>query len=582
MKELIAGIDLGTTNSAIAFARDGLPETILIDGQPTMPSCVGIDPNGKLIVGQPARNMLIASPESTVLSIKRKMGQDAPVPLGGRTFSPEEISSFILRRLKEEAEKYLGQAVRKAVITVPAFFDENQRKATQNAGALADLEVVRIINEPTAAVLAYEAGHSDDERILVYDLGGGTFDVSVVVVEAGVVEVKASHGDTQLGGDDFDQLLIQHVVDEFHRQHNIFLNENPRTMRRLKVILERAKCQLSDEPFVKIREEFIHDDLHLETEIRRDDYEEMIAPYLQKTLDCIHHSLQDAHFLPGDIAKVMLVGGATRTPLVHRTIEEKLRLVPRWEINPDLIVALGASIAGASIAGEKTKSILVDITAHSFGVEALSMTYEGERLVYSPIIHRNTPLPVSKSEIFSTCYDEQTEVDVTVYEGEDPVPANNTLIGQFRVEGLRKVGHGNPIVINLHLDLNGMRKVTATEKETGLNKTVTLDTRGAKSTLDLDKAKKNIESLVKETDESVAAEDDLSGGEPIDIQSLLRTAKDLRKRAEALLQKGVSEEDAKEIRSLLDRSGEAVKVRDSQQLNSLNESLSDIIFYLED
>ena len=580
MKELIAGIDLGTTNSAIAFVRDGVPETVPIDGQPTMPSCVGIDPNGKLIVGQPARNMLIASPESTVLSIKRKMGQDTRVTLGERSFTAEEISSFILRRLKVEAERFLGQPVRKAVITVPAFFDENQRKATQNAGALADLEVVRIINEPTAAVLAYEAGHTGDERILVYDLGGGTFDVSVVVVESGVVEVKASHGDTQLGGDDFDQLLIQQVVEEFHRQHNIFLNENPRTMRRLKVILERAKCQLSDLPFVKIREEFIHDDLHLETELRRDEYEEMIAPYLQKTLDCIHHALQDAHLLPGEIAKVMLVGGATRTPSVQQIIEEKLRLAPRWEINPDLIVALGASIAGAGIAGEKTKSILVDITAHSFGVEALAMTYEGERLLYSPIIHRNTPLPVSKSEIFSTYHDNQTEVDVTVYEGEDPVPANNTLIGQFRVEGLRKVGQGNPIVINCHLDLNGMLKVTAIEKETGLNKTVTLDTRGARSTLDLDQARTNIQSLFAETDQTGAAEEE-PPREPTDDQSL-RTAKDLRKRADVLLQKGVSEEDAKEIRDLLSRSAEAVKAHDSKTLSALNDSLSDIIFYLED
>ena len=580
MKELIAGIDLGTTNSAIAFVRDGVPETIPIDGQPTMPSCVGIDPNGKLIVGQPARNMLIASPESTVLSIKRKMGQDTRVVLGERSFSAEEISSFILRRLKVEAEKFLGQPVQKAVITVPAFFDENQRKATQNAGALADLEVVRIINEPTAAVLAYEAGHTGDERILVYDLGGGTFDVSVVVVESGVVEVKASHGDTQLGGDDFDQLLIQQVVDEFHRQRSIFLNEDPRTMRRLKVILERAKCQLSDLPFVKIREEFIHEDLHLETELRRDEYEEMIAPYLQKTLDCIHHALQDAHLLPSEIAKVMLVGGATRTPLVQRIIEEKLRLAPRWEINPDLIVALGASIAGAGIAGEKTKSILVDITAHSFGVEALAMTYEGERLLYSPIIHRNTPLPVSKSEIFATYHDNQTEVDVTVYEGEDPVPANNTLIGQFRVEGLRKVGPGNPIVINCHLDLNGMLKVTAIEKETGLNKTVTLDTRGAKSTLDLEQARTNIQSLFGETGETGVPEQE-PRGRPSDDQSL-RMAKDLRKRADALLEKGVSEDDAKEIRDLLRRSAEAVKEHDLEALNALNDSLSDIIFYLED
>jgi molecular chaperone DnaK len=581
MKEVIAGIDLGTTNSAIAFLKDGVPEIVSIDGQPTMPSCVGIDPNGKLLVGQPARNMLIAAPESTVLSIKRKMGQDIRVPLGERDFSPVEISSFILRRLKDEAEKFLDQPVRKAVITVPAFFDESQRKATQDAGALADLEVVRIINEPTAAVLAYDAGHSGDERILVYDLGGGTFDVSVVVVEAGVVEVKASHGDTQLGGDDFDQLLVQHVVDEFHRNHHIFLNENPRTMRRLKLILERAKCQLSDEPFVKIREEYIHDDLHLETEIRRHEYEEMIAPYLHKTLDCIHQGLQDARLLPGDISKVMLVGGATRTPMVHQLIEEKLRIVPRWEINPDLIVAFGASIAAAGMAGEKTKSILVDITAHSFGVEALTMTDEGERLVYAPIIHRNTPLPVSKSEIFSTYVDNQTEVEITVYEGEDPVPENNTLIGQFNVEGLRRAGRGNPIVINFNLDLNGMLKVTATEKETGLNKTVTLDTRGARSSLDLKEARENIRSLVAEPAENSAAEQEASAS-PADDETLLRTAKDLRKRAEALLQKGVSDEDASEIRDLLKQSAEAVKMHDSGKLSTLSDRLSDIIFYLED
>jgi molecular chaperone DnaK len=581
MKEVIAGIDLGTTNSAIAFVRDGVPEVVPIDGQPTMPSCVGIDPNGKLVVGQPARNMLIASPESTVLSIKRKMGEDTRVALGERSFSPEEISSFILRRLKDEAEKFLGHPVQKAVITVPAFFDDNQRKATQNAGTLAGLEVVRIINEPTAAVLAYEAGHSADERILVYDLGGGTFDVSVVVVESGVVEVKASHGDTHLGGDDFDQLLVQHVVDEFHRQHHVFLNEDPRTLRRLKVILERAKCQLSDEPFVRIREEYIYDDLHLEMEIRRDEYEEMIAPYLQKTLDCIHHALQDARLLPGDIAKVMLVGGATRTPLVHQLIEEKLEIVPRWEINPDLIVALGASVAAAGIAGEETKSILVDITAHSFGVEAITMTYEGERMVYSPIIHRNTPLPVSRSEIFSTYQDGQTEVDVTVYEGEDPVPERNTFIGQFRVEGLRKAPAGNPIVVNFNLDLNGILKVTATEKETGLNKTVTLDTRGANSSFEIDKARENIQSLVEEPAENRAVEEE-SGAGPVDDQDLLRTAKDLRKRAETLFQKGISEDDASEIRDLLKQSAEAVKVHDREKLSALNERLSDIIFYLED
>ncbi len=277
----------------------------------------------------------------------------------------------------------------------------------------------------------------------------------------------------------------------------------------------------------------------------------------------------------------MLVGGATRTPLVHQFIEEKLRIVPRWEINPDLIVALGASIAAAGMAGEKTKSILVDITAHSFGVEAVTMTLEGEQLVYAPIIHRNTPLPVSKSEIFSTVHDNQTEVDVTVYEGEDPVPQNNTLIGQFRVEGLRRAAEGNPIVINFNLDLNGMLKVTAIEKETDLKKTVTLDTRGARSTLELEEARKNIKSLVQEPAEKRAVEEDFSA-DPVDDQTLLRTAKDLRKRAEALLQRGVSEDDASEIRDLLKRSAEAVKTHDRERMNSLSDRLSDLIFYLED
>jgi molecular chaperone DnaK len=588
MTEIIVGIDLGTTNSAIAYVKDGEPEIIPIDGQPTMPSCVGIDPAGKLIVGQPARNMLIAAPESTVLSIKRHMGQDAPVTMGGKSFSPEEISSFILRRLKTEAEKFLGQPVTKAVITVPAFFNEAQRKATQNAGALAELDVVRIINEPTAAALAYEAGHASDQRILVYDLGGGTFDVSVVVVEAGVVEVKASHGDTHLGGDDFDQLLVQHVVDEFHEKHGVFLNEDTKTMRRLKVVLERAKCQLSDEPFVSIREEYIHGDLHLETEISRVDYEGMIRPYLLKTIDCLHQSMQDARLLSRDLSKVMLVGGATRTPLVHRLIEEKLGIVPRWEINPDLIVALGASISGSGLAGAKSKSILVDITSHSFGTAVVMGEFFNEHLEYAPIIHRNTPLPVSKSDCFFTMSDRQPCVDVRVYEGEDPIPDNNTLIGRFLIEGLSKVPAGSPILVNFNLDLNGMLKVTAIEKDTGLKKSVTLDTRGARPSLDLEEARKNIESLIHpdvETEEDDATEADDAPPEAAagpDHEALLRSAKDLRKRGEALLTQGISEDDAGEVRGLLKQSAEAVSARAWEELQNLNETLSDLIFYLED
>lgn len=581
MKEIIVGIDLGTTNSAVAYVKDGLPEIIPIDGQPTMPSCVGIDPGGRLVVGQAARNMLITSPESVVLSIKRKMGEDTRVTLGEKSFSPEEISSFILRRLKEEAEKFLGQPVRKAVVTVPAFFDESQRKATQQAGLLADLEIVRIINEPTSAALAYDAGHTEHERILVYDLGGGTFDVSVVAIEKGIVEVLASHGDTKLGGDDFDQLLIQRTVDEFHAQHGVFLNEDLKTMRRLKVILERAKCQLSDEPYVKIREEYIHGQLHLETEISRLDYEEMIAPYLQKTIDCIHQGLQDARLIPADIAKIMLVGGATRTPLVHRLIEERIGLVPRWEINPDLIVALGASISAASMAGEKSKAILVDITAHSFGIKVLDDSpFSFGEFLYAPIIHRNTPLPVHKTESFTTSHDNQTTVEVVVYQGEDPDPDQNTLIGKFIVEGLSKAPQGNLVLVSLNLDLNGMLKVTATEKITGLSKTVTLDTRGTRSTLDLEEARKNIYALVQGSSEASApsAEEE----ESLVQQEALNTVRDLRKRADALLATGIGADDAAEISDLLKQSAEAVTTRDWDSLQTLNDTLSDLLFYLED
>lgn len=585
MKDIILGIDLGTTNSAVAYLKDGRPEIIPIDGQPTMPSCVGIDPTGRLVVGQAARNMLITSPESTVLSIKRKMGQDTKITLGDRSFSPEEISSFILSRLKNEAEKALGQPIGKAVITVPAFFDESQRKATQQAGELANLEVVRIINEPTAAALAYQAGHSSQERIIVYDLGGGTFDVSVVSVEDGVVEVLASHGDTHLGGDDFDDLLVQHVVSDFQKKHGIFLNNEPKTLRRLKIILERAKCQLSDEPYVKIREEYIYGDLHLELELSRLEYEAMISAYLQETLDCIHKSLQDAKLVSSGITKVMLVGGSTRTPLVQEIIEQNLHITPRWEINPDLIVALGASIAGASMAGEKIETILVDIASHTMGVQALIEDFGG--LGYAPIIHRNTPLPASKTESFSTAQDSQAEVEVVVYQGESQDLDENTLIGKFTATGLSLVPAGNTILINFSLDLNGMLKVTATEKATGLSKAVVLDTRNARPTLDLDEARKNIQNLLEDSDffsgHSEEATDDSDGdSDATDAASSIETANDLRKRAEVLVAKGIGSEDADEIKELLDKSVEAIQTKDIAALEALNETLSDILFYLED
>jgi len=588
MSDLIVGIDLGTTNSELAVIQNGNIRVLPIHGRPIMPSCVGLDPGGKLIVGQSARNQLVAAPDRTVVSIKRKMGEDVKVTLGDREFSPEEISSFVLRELKKEGERELGQPIRKAVITVPAFFNERQRKATQVAGELAGLEVVRIINEPTAAALAYGAGVQEGETMLVYDLGGGTFDVSVVVVEQGVVEVKASHGDVHLGGDDFDDLLVEHAVAAFQRQHDVDLNPDTSTRRRLKVVMERVKRTLSDEPFVAIREEYIAGQRHLEMEVLRDEYERLILPLLEKTLDCCHRSLNDAKLGPKDIRKVMLVGGATRTPLVHSLLRDRMRLDPRFEIDPDLIVAMGASIQGGVIAGEKRHSILVDITPHTWNTTAVSLRRGSEELVCVPIIPRNTPLPASKSEMVFTMYDDQEKTQVDVYQGEGDLPEQNTLIGDFMVEGLSEVPAGNPIVIHFDLDLNGMLKVTATEKITGLAKSVTLDTHG-QHIVNVDEARRNIAALVGEPDGA-----GVTGGmnraegaaeaiiETTDTQELLKTAKDLRKRGESLLQKNLGSDDADEIRELIHQSAVAIKEGNWDTLSAKNDALSDLIFYLED
>jgi molecular chaperone DnaK len=509
------------------------------------------------------------------------MGEAIKLGLGDKQYSPEEISSFILRELKKEGERALGCSINKAVITVPAFFNEQQRRSTQIAGELAGLEVVRIINEPTAAALAYGAGNAAGETMLVYDLGGGTFDVSVVVVESGVVEVKASHGDTHLGGDDFDQLLVNHAIQEFKKRHNVDLQGDAKALRRLKVALERAKRTLSDEPFVAVREEYLDGSHHLELEIRRDQYEDMISGLLEKTLECIHQSLNDAKLAPKDINKIMLVGGATRTPMVHRLLKERLGLEPRFEINPDLIVSMGAAIQAGVIAGEKRHSILVDITPHTYSTGALCHSSYMPDLMCVPIIPRNTPLPASKSEAFRTVIGNQDKAEITVYQGESTIPEENNLIGTFFVEGLGNVPAGNLIVIHYDLDVNGMLKVTATEKNTGLAKTVALDTRGQK-VLNVDEARKNIASLVGKSDSGDAGEVAQESDMEEDAESMLATAKDLRKRAESLLEKKISDDDSEEIRNLLHASSQAIKERDWTTLGAKNDTLSDLLFYLED
>lgn len=598
--EPVVGIDLGTTNSAIALVSEGAITMIPVQGQDTMPSAVGLDPAGQLIVGQAPKNQSISAPENTILSIKRLMGTEETVSLGGKSYRPEEISALILGELKRAAEAHLGQPVTRAVITVPAFFNERQRQATQDAGQLAGLDVLRIINEPTAAALAYGANTSTDhekETLLVYDLGGGTFDVSLVTVEQGVVEVRASHGDTHLGGDDFDEALAKLAGERFRESHPEEADElSAPVRRRLKAVMERTKIALSDQPFAAVNEEFLTESAHLTTEIERRDYEALIEPWIEKTLECLQRTLSDAAVTASQIDKIMLVGGASRTPFVQEILQDRLGALPRHDINPDLIVAMGAAIQGAALSGQPAPAILIDITAHSYGINALvnapGMFMPVEACNH--IVRRGNPLPVKKSEVFSTYSDDQEIVNVKVYQGESLRPEENLKIGEFKIEGLAKVPRGNLIVVQFEIDLNGLLNVTAIEKETGLSKTVTIDTAGHHR-INLDAARTNLAALFGDQDGDIeeleelgeAAEDesggdaDLSRGETAP-KGLLAGAKSLRKRAEASLDRGVSEADAAEIRALLESSSAAISQRDWATLEENDEKLSDVLFYLED
>src|SRR5437660_9437771 len=480
MNEPIVGIDLGTTNSEVALVRERQAEVLAEDGDPILPSFVGLSEDGRLLVGKAARNQWVMAPERTVKSIKRLMGQDVKVRLGDQEYRPQEISAMILRTLRDRAAQQLGTSVTKAVITVPAYFNDAQRQATREAGELAGLEVVRILNEPTAASLTYDPSQRDLQRMMVYDLGGGTFDVSIVQAQEGVVEVLASHGDTQLGGDDFDDLLLKQVCERFQQEHGVDLRNNLVAKARLLNAVETAKRALSYHPFARIEEEFIADkngqSLHLSTEISRDDYEDMIRPLMDRTMDCVQRALDDSHLTGSAIDKVVLVGGSTRTPLVSRLLEERLGQPAHQEVNPDLCVAMGASVQAALIAGMDVGAVLVDITPHTLGIRTLD-TIAGMDFPFrfAPILHRNTPLPASRSEVFHTVYDSQDSVEIDVYQGESDDVRRNYRVGKFLIQGLARVPAGNQIVVQLDLNLDGMLRVSAREKATGLQKQVTIE-----------------------------------------------------------------------------------------------------------
>lgn len=583
MDSLIIGIDLGTTNSVVSVLKEGLPVVIPVDGDKTMPSCVGLAEDGSVRVGKAARNQLVAHPEQTILSVKRKMGTDEIIQLGDKRFTPVDISSLILAKLRDAASQYLQQPVHKAVITVPAYFDEHQREATRKAGEQAGLEVVRIVNEPTAAAMAYSVNSKSNETLLVYDLGGGTFDVSVVTSHDGITEVKASHGDTHLGGDDFDALLIDSVSQAFKVDHGIDLRENLTARTRLKIALERAKCQLSDHPFTTVKEEFITADQHLDIELSRSDFESQIDRYLDKTVDCIRKALDDAHIQASQLDKVILVGGSTRIPAVHRLIEEKTGTLPRGEVDPDLIVAMGAAMLAGSIAGQALKTVLVDITPHTFSTAALGYPDEfgAPQLICRPIIPRNTPIPTRKSEVFYKMHPEQQVINCTVYQGESLIPEENTLVHEFEVNDLSTREDAMEIIVHYDLNLNGMLEVTVVEKTTGKKHSALVNTRKIKPSAISDEVI-DIQDYIGQLNQPLKHSSDSAESTPdADFVSF-------KKRAESLIQQAqetcteLNAEDKQELDDLSAEIHAAIKDQDTESLASLIQSLEDFIFYVND
>ncbi len=601
MTDVIVGIDLGTTNSEVAALLDGKVRVIASEGEEILPSFVGLSPTGALLVGTPARNQFTAFPERTIKSIKRRMGSSEKVRLGDREYTPAEISAFILKALKTRAEAALKTAVSRAVITVPAFFSDAQRQATRDAGAIAGLEVVRIVNEPTAAALAYGEDRQGDRTVLVYDLGGGTFDVSIVQQSGDVTEVLASHGNTLLGGDDFDQLLVEALHGRFLSEGGPDLREDRRAMGRLLRAAEEAKKQLSFEPYVKVREEHLAEKngvpMHLDTEVSREEYEALISHLVERTFDSVHKALLDAGKKPADLAEILLVGGATRTPMIGELLEGRTGLRPRQDVHPDLCVALGAGVLASRLAGHDVNRVLVDVSPYSFGPEHLG-TLNGipSPHCYSPVLSRNTPLPASRTKIYGTVHDAQDAVDVTIYQGEDPDARKNVPVGRFTIKGLAPVEAPNEILCRMELDIDGILRVTAIEKRTGLSKTVTIE-RATRAMTAADIADARARLLKTMGDEVEPATPSNASPEIglVDEAETAREGGDTDRagrvaiaEADALLERSrrllprMAPEDREEAIELNQSLESAKRAGDQAALKSVSEELADLLFFVEE
>lgn len=508
---IVVGIDLGTTYSAVALVQDGVPQILAYEDERIMPSVVGLTLDGSLLVGQPARNQYLLYPQRTIRSIKRKMGQDVRVALDEREYTPAEISAMILRELKRRAEARVGQAVDRAVITVPAYFSDAARQATREAGEIAGFTVERVINEPTAAALAYGLDRGDEHQLVaVYDLGGGTFDVSIIELDAGVVEVRASHGNTELGGDDFDQRLVDLLADRFTEEYQLDPRAEPRAMARLTRAAETAKITLSSQPFAKVREEYLltteGQPMHLDVEVTRAEFEDLIVDLLEGTLVSFDSALQDAGIEAGDLNHILFVGGSTRIPLVWQMVAEHTGIEPETAINPDEAVALGAAVQAGIIAGAPLDAILVDVTPHSLGIEVAEWEF-GQMIPgrYNILIHRNTTIPTSRSEVYSALHPEQRAIEIKIYQGEHPVAARNTLLGDFMFDQLRPEAAGIPprITVQFDFDIDGIVHVSAVDRGSG--KQARTSVRAARAQLtasDIAGARAGLEALELEAADS--------------------------------------------------------------------------------
>ena len=564
----VIGIDLGTTNSVVAYMEGGQPAIINnAEGSRLTPSVVAFTKEGERLIGQLAKRQAITNPERTIQSIKRHMGTDHKVTIDDKTFTPQEISAMILQKLKQDAENYLGEKITKAVITVPAYFSDSQRQATKDAGTIAGLEVLRIINEPTAAALAYGLDKEDDQTILVFDLGGGTFDVSILELGDGVFEVKATSGNNRLGGDDFDQRIVDYVADEFKKEHGIDLRKDRMALQRLREAAEKAKIELSSMASTNINLPFITADAsgpkHLDMTLTRAKFEELTRDLVEATMGPTRRALSDAGLEPHEIDKVILLGGSTRIPAVQEAIKNLTGKEPHKGVNPDEVVAMGAAIQAGVLAGEVHDVVLLDVTPLSLGIETLGG-------VFTKLIERNTTIPTSKSQIFTTAADGQTAVDIHVLQGERPMAADNITLGRFQLTGIPPAPRGLPqIQVTFDIDANGIVNVSAKDLGTGKEQKITItSSTGLKE--------EEIERMIKDAERF--AEEDKKKKEKIEAKNKADSLIYQTEKMLSDLKDKISKDDEDKIKREVENVKAALESDDTDRIQKATDDLTKVFY----